>query len=343
MFAEFLEPLPLQHQPITNAMLQATRESADLFFEVLSRRNHQLRRCRRSRGPQVSDKVGDGEIGLMANGGDEREFRRSDYACQPFIVESGEVFERAASPRDDYHIYFARLVEVANTRGDFAWGCFPLNLSWIYQQPSRRVSSPQYIQNVVNCRSARRGHNTDTPRQGRNRLLTRLIKQPFDCELRFELLERNLQRASALRLQIFGNKLKLAATLVHSYSPTREDLHAVVWTKSQETRLHSKHNYTKLSLTILQREVKMSRLRRTIVRDLAADPDVGVFALNCSPHHANQVTNSENASLRLESEAELFEAGHRLRVYFTTETRRHGETEKRRRQEKLTTKDTKAQ
>ena len=57
-------------------------------------------------GAQVGDKVRDGEIGLVADCGDGGEFRCGDSAGEGFVVESGEVFDGAAAPRDEDEVDF---------------------------------------------------------------------------------------------------------------------------------------------------------------------------------------------------------------------------------------------
>ena len=139
------------------------------------------------------------------------------------------------------------------------------------------------------------------------------------------MFERDLQRTCALRLKIFSYQLQFAATLVDRNPSPSEDLHAVVWTKSQQACLGAKHHYTKLSLAIFEREVEVSGFRWAVVRDLASNPDVGVLALDRNSYHSNQIANAKDASLWLEGEAELFKRRHGRNLI---SLRRHCRTEK---------------
>jgi hypothetical protein len=71
--------------------LDTSRESSNtLFNPVLCRGNHlSSRRWRRS--AEVRNKVCDGEISLVADGGYNWELRSGNNAAKRFVVEPGEV------------------------------------------------------------------------------------------------------------------------------------------------------------------------------------------------------------------------------------------------------------
>ena len=48
---------------------------------------------------QIGDKIGDGEIGFVADGGDNGHFRCANGAGDCFFVEGPQIFERAAAAR----------------------------------------------------------------------------------------------------------------------------------------------------------------------------------------------------------------------------------------------------
>jgi hypothetical protein len=52
-------------------------------------------------GAEVGDEVGDGEVGLVADGGDDGELAGGDGAGEGLVVEGGEVFERAPATGDE--------------------------------------------------------------------------------------------------------------------------------------------------------------------------------------------------------------------------------------------------
>ena len=70
----------------------------------LRRAAHQLRGVGRRRGPQVGDEVGDREVGLVADAGDDGHARGHDGARDGLLVERPQVFDAAAASRDDDHV-----------------------------------------------------------------------------------------------------------------------------------------------------------------------------------------------------------------------------------------------
>ena len=52
-------------------------------------------------GAEVGGEVGDGEVGLVADGGDDGELGGDDGAGDAFGVEGGEIFKRASAPGED--------------------------------------------------------------------------------------------------------------------------------------------------------------------------------------------------------------------------------------------------
>ena len=50
---------------------------------------------------EVGDEVGDGEVGLVADGGDDGELGGGDGAGEGLVVEAGEVFDGAAAAGDE--------------------------------------------------------------------------------------------------------------------------------------------------------------------------------------------------------------------------------------------------
>ena len=60
-------------------------------------------------------------------------------------------------------------------------------------------------------------------------------KRPSASELGFELLESQLQRSRALRLDVFGRDLQFAAILVDGDAPANHNLQSVGGTEAQQT------------------------------------------------------------------------------------------------------------
>ena len=103
-------------QLVVDGLRYPFAQRQQLVGQFLLGANHQLRRRRRRRRAQVGDEVADGEIGLVPDGGDDRDLGSGDHARQAFIIEGEEVLEGAAAARDDDDIHFAVPIEVADAR-----------------------------------------------------------------------------------------------------------------------------------------------------------------------------------------------------------------------------------
>src|SRR5258708_4863815 len=96
-----------------------------------------------------------------------------------------------------------------------------------------------------------------------------------------------------------------ASTLSMSCSAApRGDLHSIIRSKAQQTRLAAEHHNAKLGVAIFQREIKMSGFRGTEIRNFAFHPNVGVAAFHRGADGAHQVGNAPYAPRRLFAKGE---------------------------------------
>ena len=77
-------------------------------------------------------------------------------------------------------------------------------------------------------RAVERRHDADLARERGQRPLARRIEQAFGLQLLLELLEGQLQRAEALRLQVVAEQLILALRLVDRQPAARDDVQAIL-------------------------------------------------------------------------------------------------------------------
>ncbi len=68
-------------------------------------------------GAHVGDEVGDGEVHLVAHGGDHRHLGGRDGPGQHLVVEGPQVLERAAAAAHDDHVHAAQRVQLARRPG----------------------------------------------------------------------------------------------------------------------------------------------------------------------------------------------------------------------------------
>ena len=117
-------------------------------------------------------------------------------------------------------------------------------------------------------------------------------------ELLFELLEGELQRAKADRLDVAHVNLILAAQFVHAKRAAQRDVQAVVGTELQQPRLVAETDAANLRARIFQGEIKMAGLRRTEIGDFAFDPDILKSAFEQIADLLRDLTDLPHAPLR---------------------------------------------
>ncbi|OQV66283.1 hypothetical protein AK51_10420 [Serratia nematodiphila DZ0503SBS1] len=59
---------------------------------------------------QVGNEVGDGDVGFMADGADDRNAAGEDRPRHAFVVEAPQIFQRTAAAADDQHVAFVASV-----------------------------------------------------------------------------------------------------------------------------------------------------------------------------------------------------------------------------------------
>lgn len=113
--------LRLQHAKAHGAV-EPLRLRCDVVGDIVLRGGDEFSGGGGSRGAQVGDKVGNGEVGFVANGGDHRQHRCGNGARNLLGVERGKVFERSAAARKNNEIDHAGFVQVGDCAFDFRRG-----------------------------------------------------------------------------------------------------------------------------------------------------------------------------------------------------------------------------
>ena len=231
-------------------------------------------------GAQVGDEVGDGEVGLMADGGDDGDLRGDDGAGDAFGVEGGEVFERAAAAGDDDDVdegltVRAGGVEAGEGGFDFGGGGLALDAGGAKEDIEAGVAAADDVEEVADDGAGGRGDDADGAREGGQGALAGGVEEAFGFEALFELLEGELEGAGADGLQGFGDKLHLAALIVDADAAAHEDVLAVFKAEAQQHGLAAEEDDGKLGVGVLEREVNVAGGRGAQVGDFAFDPDVG--------------------------------------------------------------------
>ena len=101
------------------------------------------------------------------------------------------------------------------------------------------IAAAQHLDDVAHGRAVERRDDADLARQRRQRALAALVEQPFACEPLLELIERELQRAEALGLEVLADDLILALRVVDADAAARDDAQSVLRLEAQIARAPS--------------------------------------------------------------------------------------------------------
>src|ERR1700722_3390524 len=259
---QFRQRLSPHQQAVTHRAFQSLMQRRSLILHSLPRPDHQLRRRRWCRRTQVSNEIQNREVRLVPHRRNHRNLRSCHRAGQRLITKRRQIFRRPSPARHYNHFHTPVAIKVPHSRRNFGGRRVTLHLRWINHHIHRVMPPLQYVENVAQRRRLRRGHNPHPRRKRRHGFLPLRREQPFCFELGLQLLERNLQRTRALGFDILRRNLQLAAVFIHRHPPAHHHLHPVRRTKPQQLSRRSEHHYANLRAAILQREIKVPRIRR---------------------------------------------------------------------------------
>ena len=171
------------------------------------RYRHLGRRGRGWRAP-VGSEIDQRGIGLVANGGDQRNGAGGGGPHHDFLVEGHQIFQAAAAPGNDQHVRprdrAARRdqppgrnrVEPGDGGGDLVCGAFALNRHRPEQDVARKAPGDGGY-DVVDHRALFRRDHADHPRQHRQSALVLGVEQALGTQALLQQLDLCQQRAGA--------------------------------------------------------------------------------------------------------------------------------------------------
>ena len=92
--------------------------------------------------------------------------------------------------------------------------------------------------------------------------LRRAIEQPFRAQPLLQLIERQLQRAEPLRLEVLADDLVFALRVVDADPAARHDVQPVLRLEAQRAQRRAEHHAFDLRAAVLQREIHVARCSR---------------------------------------------------------------------------------
>ena len=102
--------------------------------------------------------------------------------------------------------------------------------------PRGRVADGQDAEDVAQRRAVERRDDADASRQHGQRALATRVEEAFGAEPLLQLLEGQLERAEAVRLERVADDLVLALGGIHADAAARDDVLAVFGRELEQTR-----------------------------------------------------------------------------------------------------------
>src|SRR3984957_13666630 len=204
--------------PLGEMKTHLLRDAPGVFgnvpLEFVAGADHDFGGGRGRRRAQVGDKIGDGEIGFMADAGDDGNYGFGNRAGHRLFVESPQIFEGTSAAGQNQHVDGFDAVEIPQGLHDFHRRARALNLDREQADLGVGESPFQYAQDVANSRSSGRSDHADATRKNGQRFLAGLMEQNFFEQALFQLLERQLQRAQPHRIDVRDVNLIFAARVI---------------------------------------------------------------------------------------------------------------------------------
>ena len=160
-----------------------------------------------------------------------------------------------------------------------------------------RVPAPEDLDDVAQRRAVEGRDDSDLARQGGQRPFAGLLEQALRVELLLQLLERELQCAKAVRLDVLALELIFALRLIDAKPPPCDDVEPVLERELEVANRRTEHHATNLRCFILQREVGVARVPDLAVGDLTLDPDVAKSGFEHPADFTRQLADGVHAAL----------------------------------------------
>ena len=192
------------------AALQAIDARAGLFLGG----HHHFGGSRWRWRAEVRDEVGDRDVDLVSDRGNDRHRGRRDRPRQDLLVERPEILDRSAAASDDHHVDARDARDRLERTGDVLARAVALHAHRPHDQVRIGMPAAQDLDDVLERRAVERGDDANLAGEGGNRALARRGEEPLGLQLSLQLLERELQRAAALRLEMLADELIFALRFI---------------------------------------------------------------------------------------------------------------------------------
>lgn len=274
-------------------------QQSDLAQQFPALGDNELGGCGGGRRTQVSGEIGDGDIGFMAHGRDNRDPGGGDRPSDRFAVESGKIFKRASAAREQNDFGVAMKIGKLESADDLRDGAFALDLHRKDDQRDARKAPSCDVEDIMNHRPGWRGDDGDLGRKKREGLFPCRIEEPFGGKFFLKLLEGELERPKTCRFDVLKDDLVRAARLIDCNPAEADDAQPVFELKAKLPGLLPKENRGDLCCIVLKRKIRMPRCRPSEIGDFPCDPDHGEALLENLADPAGEFRYRQDGSSRL--------------------------------------------
>ena len=192
--------------------LETGRQIGEHRLELGLHRNRHLGRTCGCRRAAVSGVVDQRPVGLVADGGNERDIGCRRGTHHDLVIEAPKILEAAAATGDDDEIgagdraAFRQCIETVDGVGHFHAAAFALHPHGP-DDDSQREAIGDAVEDVADDRARGRRHHADHARHIGEKLLAPLVEQTFASKLLATFLKQRHQRAGAGRLYLLNDDL----------------------------------------------------------------------------------------------------------------------------------------
>ena len=194
--------------------------------------------------------------------------------------------------------------EVFDAAADLLHRAFALHQRGEEPDVQAGKAARENLDHVGDGGAARRGDDADAARKARQRPLALRREQSLGGQFLLELLEGQLQRAQALRLQHFHQQLVFAAGFVDIDAAARQHGQAVLRLEFPVAVGRAEGHALHLRVAFLEGEVVVAAGGQLEAGDFARHPDVGELGVEHGADGGVQFADGEDAPLRDEVEFE---------------------------------------
>src|SRR6266545_238612 len=252
----------------------------DAAAEFVFRGKDHLGRRRGCRRAKVRDEVRDRHVRFVSDRRHHGNRTGHDRASDALLIERPEILDRSAATSDDHDVYSGNFDDHPQRGRDVSGGIFSLHARGTNQNARIRRAPLQYLENVAQRRAVKRRDDADAAGQGGQRALPRGVEKPLRLQLLLQLLERELERAKAVRLHVLADDLVFPLRLVDAEPAARDDMESVLGLEPQIADRRTEHDRLDLRAAILQREIHVPRIPHFAVRDFSLEPHLTERVLN---------------------------------------------------------------